>query len=140
MFDSIRKIFSRPLADFSGLRILVVEDNDLDRKLIVNILEKSKAEVITAKDGAEGLNLAQDSVLDAIVLDCEMPVLTGIEMCRRLKEQPQTQGIPVLFLTGIKTPANVIECFDADAESYLEKPVNSEILISELESLIKRNK
>ncbi len=136
MFDKIGSFFKSKQTDSQGCKILVVEDNEVDMKVIVNILEKKKFRVITARDGEQGLKAVQEEHPEIIILDCEMPVLSGIEMCRRIKENPDTEHIPVLFLTGIKTPANVIECFEADAENYLEKPVDPQILILEIEALI----
>ena len=136
MFNKILDLFKRKKLDNKGVKILVVEDNDVDLKVVENILNKYDFSVITARNGQEGLNTASEQSPNLIILDCEMPILNGIEMCKKLKDNPKTKNIPVLFLTGVKTPSNVIECFEADAENYLDKPVNSKVLISEVELLL----
>jgi CheY-like chemotaxis protein len=116
--------------------ILVVEDNDVDLRLLKNILERQGYTVTHAANGREGLSRARQEIPDLIVLDCEMPVLNGIEMCKQIKDAPKTRDIPVLFLTSIKTPTNVIECFEAEAENYLEKPVDPKVLVHEIEHIL----
>ena len=134
---------------FSGLKevnmvthqrkILVVEDNEVDRKVIVATLQRRGYTVMTAENGAVGLEMAKAKLPDVIVLDCEMPVMGGVEMCRRLKESKPGQNIPVLFLTSVDTPRNVIDCFEADASNFLTKPLNSSVLLSQIRSILEMN-
>lgn len=116
--------------------ILVVEDSDVDRKWIEATLEKAKFRVISAVNGAIGLETAKTEKPDLIILDCDMPVMGGVEMCGKLREQNETEDIPVIFLTSVDTPANIVDCFEVDAENYLSKPISPKLLISQIEEVL----
>ncbi len=139
MFEKVINLFKKnELPEDEVKKILVVEDSEIDLKIIVNILKKHNFDITIAINGQEGLLTANQLMPDLILLDCEMPVLNGIETCKQLKANSKTCKIPVLFLTGVTTPANVIECFEAEAENYLEKPVDAKVLISEIEILLSK--
>jgi CheY-like chemotaxis protein len=119
--------------------ILVVDDNDVDRKIISRIVEKMGIRAVTAINGQEGLQKALQEAPDMIILDCEMPVMNGQEMCKRLQDDHKTENIPVLFLTSINTPKNIIDCFEVDAANFLSKPVNSKILSNQIAIILEEN-
>ena len=129
MFEKIKALFfgakEKPESfDYSKRKkILIVEDNIIDMKLVMKILER-KYNLFTACNGEMGLEEARKNMPDLIVLDCEMPVMTGNQMCKIIKEDEATKDIPVLFLTSVNTPSNIIECFELDAENHLAKPVS----------------
>ena len=139
MFDKIKSLLTgtdkNSIKANSKYKILVVEDGEVDRKLIVSVLAKNGFQVVTANDGQQGLDVAQSEKPNLIIADCEMPVMDGIEMCRQLKETEGTQHIPVVFLTGLDTPRNVIDCFETDAENYLNKPIKPKILLEEIQQV-----
>ncbi|MBF0522853.1 MAG: response regulator [Candidatus Omnitrophica bacterium] len=120
----------------NGKVVLVVEDNEVDRSLIQKTLQKEGYKVILAENGAVGLKMAAECKPNLVLLDCEMPVMDGQEMCRRIKEDDVLCNIPVLFLTGLNTPRNIVECFDLDAENFLSKPVNPKILASHIRTVL----
>ncbi len=138
MFEKIKSIFTKAQhkKGNSHITILVVEDNELDQKLITSILIRHGYNVVTAGNGQIGLDKVKTQKPNAIILDCEMPVMGGLEMCKRLKEQNETVDIPIAFLTSLNTPKNILDCFELDAENYLSKPVNAKILISQVEALL----
>ena len=119
--------------------VLVVEDTDVDRSLIEKTLAREGYQVLIAKNGVEGLEIAKTQKPNAIVLDCEMPLMGGIEMCQRLRADKNLKNIPVIFLTSIDTPKNVVECFEAEATNFLTKPINSRTLIQEVKNVLKEN-
>jgi CheY-like chemotaxis protein len=121
---------------FTGKTVLVVDDNPTDRTLIRNILMKQGYKIVQAVNGQEGLEIARRDRPDLILLDCEMPIMDGNAMCRLLKNDEELNKIPVIFLTGLNTPQNIIDCFDADCENYLAKPVNSKILSTQIETAL----
>jgi len=120
----------------TGSRILVVEDNEIDRKVVVSTLEKQGYNVDTAIDGVKGFEKISADRPDLIVMDCEMPEMGGVELCRKLKESQDFKDIPVVFLTSHNTPSNVLECFDADAENFLAKPLKPKVLLKEIEKIL----
>ena len=128
-------IFNLNKSSGEGRRILVVEDNEVDRKLIVKTLERQGYAVQTANNGKQGLEQATASKPEVIILDCEMPEMGGLEMCKHLKGIDDTRRIPVVFLTSLDTPSNVIDCFEADAENFLAKPIKPRVLLKEIERI-----
>ena len=120
----------------AGKSILVVDDSEVQRTLIKKIFERKSYRVLLAENGEIGLRIAKDEKPDVIVLDCEMPVMGGLEMCRLLKNDSAIANIPIIFLTSNDTPKNVISCFEMDASNYLSKPVNAKILTSQIESTL----
>ncbi|MCB9772252.1 MAG: response regulator [Candidatus Omnitrophica bacterium] len=115
------------------LVVLVIDDNLGDLRLIENMLCKRKYQVFLAQNGETGLKLAREEVIHVILLDCVMPDMPGIDVCRRLKEDGATRHIPVIFLTVVEDGFNLLQCYDAGANSYLVKPVKAGVLISEIE-------
>ena len=137
MFSFFRKILNkRKMVTNSHKTILVVEDNEVDRALIQKTLEKEGYVVFVAENGAVGLKKAKEQKPDLILLDCEMPIMDGQETCRRIKEDIDLKNTPVLFLTGLNTPKNVVECFDLDAENFLAKPVNPSMLAAQIKTIL----
>jgi CheY-like chemotaxis protein len=116
-----------------GLSVLVIDDNPGDVAAMQRILEKHKHRVVTAQGGAPGLQLAKAVHPDVILLDCLMPGLNGIEVCRRLKQDPATRSIPVIFLTAVEDGFNLLKCYEAGADTCLIKPIRARELLSEIE-------
>lgn len=119
----------------NGRRILVVEDNDVDRRIIISTLEKAGYAVNSARNGQEGYQKVTTEPPELIVLDCEMPEMGGVEMCSKIKEIEQLSEIPVVFLTSLDTPNNVLDCFEVEAENFIAKPVKPKVLLKEIEKI-----
>ncbi len=138
MFDGFFSMFGKKKRSASLFApILVVDDNEIDRKIIVSTLNKRGFETITANNGQEGLEMVKAQRPSLIVLDCEMPVMNGPDMCQHLKDDETTQNIPILFLTSIDTPKNVVECFQLDAENFLSKPIKPQVLTAQIDLILK---
>ncbi|HBG62253.1 MAG: hypothetical protein A2Y03_04705 [Omnitrophica WOR_2 bacterium GWF2_38_59] len=138
MVQMLKKLFGLAKKDNNEAvrkTIITVEDNDVDIKLIKRILER-KYNVITAENGEVGLKMIREHKPDLVVLDCAMPVMTGNEMCKIMKQDEALRSIPVLFLTGINTPQNILECFELDAENHLSKPINPKILLAQVDAIL----
>jgi CheY-like chemotaxis protein len=130
--------------------ILIVDDNRSLVNMIAGVLQKRDYEVITAFDGLEGLQKAQEAKPNLIVLDIVMPRLDGYEVCHRLQEDPATRHIPVIMLTvkgQVDDPTldeRTIEGriqeqmagFEVGAVDFLTKPVKAGELIERIESLL----
>jgi signal transduction histidine kinase/CheY-like chemotaxis protein len=103
--------------------ILIVDDNPINIEILFNYLTENKYRVLVARDGETAIQRAVFSRPDLILLDILMPRVDGFETCRRLKENPQTMDIPVIFITGLSDPFNLIKGFEAGAVDYLVKPL-----------------
>ena len=142
VFKKIGQIFENlkgPNSQFMDRTVMVVDDNDVDRRLIEKTLEKIGCRVLTAVDGEIGLFVATTEKPDLILSDCNMPNLDGLAMCRQLKDNKETAHIPVIFLTGEKTPQNILECFEQEAENCMCKPINTKVLRNQIETLLKEH-
>jgi CheY-like chemotaxis protein len=117
-----------------GKRILVIDDNETVQTFVKRILTKYGYEMNSAYDGVSGLKLVKEYQPHLILLDFLMPGMTGKEVCARIKNDPETRNIPVIFLTGSAKVGNVIECYDVGADIYLEKPVNGKVLVEQIET------
>ncbi len=116
-------------------RLLVIEDEEDIRNYLIEELS-SEFNVITAKDGEEGLKIATNLIPDVIITDVIMPVLTGLELCERLKNQVITSHIPVLILSAKASVENQIEGLEMGADVYMVKPFNIDHLKAQLLRLI----
>ena len=103
-------------------RILVVDDTKDVLQVVSRRLQSWGYEAITADSGEEGLRVAEEQVPDLILLDIMMPKLKGREVCARLKANPKTQKIPVIFLTALGLADHVKAGMDLGADDYIVKP------------------
>lgn len=116
-------------------QILIVDDSDDIRTYISSLLSDRYA-IISAADGSEGLRMAIENVPDLIVSDVMMPVMDGLEMCRRVKGETGTSHIPVLMLTARTLEEQRAEGYDCGADAYITKPFSGKVLISRVENLL----
>lgn len=116
-------------------QILIVDDSDDIRTYISSLLSDRYA-IISAADGSEGLRMAVEHVPDLIVSDVMMPVMDGLEMCRRVKGETATSHIPVLMLTARTLEEQRAEGYDCGADAYITKPFSGKVLISRVENLL----
>jgi two-component system response regulator MprA len=117
-------------------RLLVVDDDRAVRESLRRALTLEGYEVDLAEDGADGLARVTAGAPDAIVLDVAMPVVDGIEMCRRLRNDGN--GLPVLMLTARESVTDRVAGLDAGADDYLAKPFALEELLARLRALLRR--
>jgi CheY-like chemotaxis protein len=117
-------------------RILLVEDNEMNRDMLSRRLERKGYEVLVAVDGAEGVSRAQADAPDLILMDMSLPVLDGWEATRRLKAGPATQAIPVIALTAHAMSGDREKALQAGCDDYDTKPIELPRLLSKIEALI----
>lgn len=103
-------------------RILIVDDTKDILVLVSRRLQSWGYEALTADSGEDGLRIAQEQVPDLVLLDIMMPKLKGREVCARLKANPKTQKIPVIFLTSLGLADHVKAGMDLGADDYIVKP------------------
>ncbi|HEY0728381.1 MAG TPA: response regulator, partial [Pyrinomonadaceae bacterium] len=122
-------------------RVLIVDDDQKILDLLVELLELEGYEVAAAADGAEGLELAHSFDPNVVVSDVVMPVVGGLELCRKLKEDPRTAYIPVLLISGIRKSDDAgIEGLYAGADDYLDLPFRNEELLVKVARLVERHR
>jgi two-component system response regulator RpaA len=120
-------------------RILVIDDDQAIAELVKVNLELSGHQVVTANDGIKGLALAQQNRPDMIILDIMMPDLDGFTVCQRLRQNPNTQHIPVLMLTALGMTKDKVTGFDSGADDYLVKPFEIPELQVRVRALLRRS-
>lgn len=123
-----------------GATVLVVDDDPVIQKLLQVNFEMEGYSVITAGDGEEGLAKAQAEHPAAVVLDVMMPKMDGLEVARRLKADPDTQGIPIILLSAKAQQADIQAGTATGAEEYLTKPFDPLELLQRVGELIARKR
>jgi two-component system cell cycle response regulator DivK len=116
--------------------ILLVEDNDTNLYLIKFMLEKSGFEVNTARDGMTGVKLATDSKSHLVIMDIQLPDIDGLEATKRIRRHKSGKDIPIVALTSHAMPGDREKAMEAGCTGYLEKPINPETFIKELEEFL----
>lgn len=118
--------------------ILVIDDEKDLLELVRYNLEKEQFDAISATDGQTGLDIATRHRPDLIVLDLMMPGMDGLEVCRRLRNEPKTSRIPVIMLTARATEADRIVGLEMGADDYLIKPFSPRELVARVKAVLRR--
>ena len=118
-------------------RVLVVDDVLANVRLLEAKLSAEYFDVITAMNGVDALESVQRVRPDIVLLDVMMPGIDGIEVCRRIKANPQTQHIPVIMVTALDQPEDRVKGLEAGADDFLTKPVNDLALFCRVKSLVR---
>ncbi|MGE0130551.1 MAG: response regulator [Blastocatellales bacterium] len=121
-------------------KILLVEDNEMNRDMLSRRLERKNYEVVIAVDGAEGVAKAQAESPDLILMDISLPVIDGREATRQLKASPETRAIPVIALTAHAMAGDRDMALEAGCDDYETKPVDLPRLLEKIETLLGKNK
>jgi CheY-like chemotaxis protein len=117
-------------------RILLVEDNELNRDMLLRRLERRGFEVIVATDGEMGVTLAQSSLPDLILMDMSLPVMDGWEATRTLKDGNATRHIPVIGLSAHAMQSDREKGLQSGCDDYDTKPVEFERLLGKMSALL----
>ena len=117
-------------------KILLVEDNELNRDMLARRLTRKGYEVVIAVDGQQGVEMATSEGPDLVLMDMSLPVLTGWEATRQLKDDPKTSSVPVIALTAHALAEDRERALKAGCDDYDTKPVDLERLLGKIEGLL----
>ncbi|MGB9775235.1 MAG: response regulator transcription factor [Anaerolineae bacterium] len=120
-------------------RILVAEDEKDIRELIAFTLRFAGFDVLLATNGAEAVEVAEAERPDLVILDVRMPRMSGYEACRRLKENPHTASLPVVFLSAKGQDSEIQQGLESGAEEYILKPFAPDELIQQVRDILNRH-
>jgi CheY-like chemotaxis protein len=119
-------------------RILLVEDNEMNRDMLTRRLERKDFEVVIAIDGKAGIDMASSANPDIILMDLSLPVIDGWEATRQIKANPATQSIPVIALTAHAMAGDEQKALAAGCDDYDTKPIDIKRLLGKIENLLGR--
>jgi len=122
------------------ITILIVDDNPKNIQAAAAILGNEGYDISFDEDGESALRHVQDTTFDLILLDIMMPNTDGYEVCRGLKENPDTARIPVIFLTARTDIESIVKGFEVGAADYVTKPFNQEILLNKVHAILEQRK
>jgi two-component system cell cycle response regulator len=117
--------------------ILVVDDNQQNCELLQAYLEDVDCRTIPASDGLEALKIVAETPPDLILLDVMMPKMSGFEVCRRIKNDPKNNGIPIIMVTALNEFGDIERGIDSGTDDFLSKPVNKLELLTRVKTLLK---
>ncbi len=115
-------------------RILLIEDNSINIHIVKDMLFRAGYEVNCATDGLEGLTMVKEFDPDLILLDVVMPEISGFEVCRRLKADPETAVIPIIFMTSESETDSIVQGFELGAVDYITKPFQFREMIARVQT------
>ena len=113
-------------------KILIIEDNEQNMYLCTFILKSHHHDVIQAWSGREGLEIAQTTLPDLIILDIQLPEMDGHAVAREMKKDPATNRIPIVAVTSYAMAGDRDRALTAGCKGYIEKPINPETFIQEI--------
>lgn len=119
-------------------RILIIEDEPDITEVLKYNLEKNHYQVATAESGEAGLAAARESLPDLVLLDLMLPGIDGLEVCRKLREDPRTRDLLVIMLTAKGTEADVVVGLTLGADDYIVKPFSTSELMARIKAVLRR--
>ena len=118
-------------------KILLVEDNEMNRDMLTRRLQRKGYEVVIAVDGEEAVRMAQSQAPDLILMDIRLPVMDGWEAMRHIKIMSKTRSIPIIALTAHAMAKDMEKCMDAGCDDYDTKPIDLARLLEKMQTLLK---
>jgi len=120
----------------SGNTILYVEDNEMNRKIVRDLLKRTKYHLVEAFDGEAGVAKALEILPDLILMDIQLPKLSGMDATRKLRAEPATAHIPIVTITSFALSGDEQKAKEAGATAYLAKPYSPFDLLKLIRSLL----
>jgi adenylate cyclase len=121
-----------------GARVLVVDDNEMNRDMLSRRLQRLSYEVSMAENGEQALSMVHEQPFDLVLLDIMMPNISGYEVLERLKADNETKHIPVIMISAVDDLESVVRCIELGAEDYLFKPFNPVLLKARVGASLRR--
>jgi len=121
-------------------KILVIEDNDRNRKLVKILLEANKYEVIEARTGEEALKYLQDDKPDLILLDIQLPKMDGLTLVKKLRADQEMKDIPIVAVTAYAMKGDKERMIEAGCDAYVSKPIDTRELPVLVANLIEKGR
>ncbi|MCS7015948.1 MAG: response regulator [Gemmatales bacterium] len=118
------------------VKILIAEDNPQGAELLEAYLADLDCETRLATDGLETLRLVEEWQPDLVLLDIMMPRVSGFEVCKRLRHNPQTQHIPIVMITALDQPSDIERAVEAGTDDFLTKPIHKKELLVRIRALL----
>ena len=134
--NNVETILQNSVSDFEELPILLVVDDNADIRLVLKNLFQKKYHVLEAIDGVSGLKIAMNEIPDIIISDVTMPNMDGFELIEALKYSEVTSSIPIILLTAKTSDESRLKGLQHEADDYITKPFNHEILMAKVQQLI----
>jgi two-component system, cell cycle response regulator DivK len=119
-------------------KILLVEDNELNRDMLSRRLQRRGFEIVTAADGEKGIALAVSEMPDLILMDISLPGLNGWDATKQIRRNEATASIPIIALTAHAMSGDREKTLEAGCDEYETKPVELEVLLSKIQALLSR--
>ena len=116
--------------------ILYVEDNEFNRKIVKQLVAQTKYRLREATDGETGLRMALEEAPDLILMDVQLPKMSGLEATRRLRADPRTAAIPIVVITSYALSGDAEKAKAAGATAYLAKPYSPRDLLAKIRELV----
>lgn len=120
-----------------ALRVLLIEDNEQNRYLLTFLLERSGHQVTAANDGLAGIRLAQQHEPDVVLLDIQLPTMHGYDVAKGLRQIPALATTPIIAVTSYAMPGDREKALAAGCDNYIEKPIDPETFVSEVERIVR---
>lgn len=121
----------------AACRVLLVEDNDDNFELVRFLLERAGHQVLAARNGRQGLEVARQELPDLILMDLSIPEIDGWTAAREIKADPRTAGIPLLALTAHTLPGDRKRAIESGFDGYISKPINVPVFNEEIEAALR---
>ena len=106
----------------SGKSVLYVEDNELNRKIVRDLLRRTRYRLLEAPDGEAGVAMAREQRPDLILMDVQLPKMSGIDAIKALRNEPETAGTPIIAVTSFALTGSEQKALEAGATAYMAKP------------------
>jgi CheY-like chemotaxis protein len=123
----------------AGELILIVEDNEKNRKLVRDVLQVKGYKTMETETAEEGLRVAQESMPALVIMDLQLPGMNGMEALKRLRADPKTQGIPVIAVTASAMTHSIPEIMAAGFDGYQTKPISVREFLGTVRKVLERH-
>ena len=118
-------------------KVLVVDDNLQNLELILAYLEDIDCQTLSAEGGQQALEIIENQMPDLVLLDVMMPKISGFEVCKKIKNNPKTQQIPVIMVTALNEIGDIERAIASGTDDFLSKPVNKWELLTRVRTMLK---